>query len=61
MITLKDAAGRIIQRQETYSDGTIRAYSPSGAWIGTYNPKTNITQDGAGRVVGRGNLLASLR
>lgn len=39
---------------------TQRAYDNSGRYLGTYNESANTTQDRTGRVITRGNSLASL-
>jgi hypothetical protein len=61
MALIKDRNGIVIQRQETQSDGMIYAYSRTGVLVGKYDPRTNRTTDRCGRVVGTGNLLASLQ
>lgn len=61
MALIKDRHGIVIQRQETQSDGTTYAYSRMGSLVGKYDPRTNRTTDRSGRVIGTGNLLASLQ
>ena len=41
-------------------NGNYELRDASGRLLGRYNPKTNVTIDRSGRLVGRGNLLAAL-
>ena len=61
MADIKDRDGRLVQRQQTSSDGKITAYDRDGRLVGTYNPRTNQTLDRENRLVGSGNQLAGLR
>ena len=42
------------------SDGKHEGRNAGGSLRGTYDPKSNETRDSGGRLVGKGNLLASL-
>ena len=58
--TLKDASYRIIGYIDTRSDGAQTGKDAQYRIVGYYDPKSNNTKDGQYRIVGHGNLLASL-
>lgn len=58
--TLKDSKYRIIGYIETRPDGTQVGKDEKYRVKGYYDPKTNKTKDANYRIVGEGNLLASL-
>ena len=57
---LKDPLGRVIARISTDSRGNMTIKDQLGVVLGTYDPKTNITRNFYGQVIGSGNLLTSL-
>lgn len=58
--TLKDARFRVIGYIDTASDGKQTGRDAHFRVVGYYEPRTNVTKDPQFRVVGYGNLLASL-
>lgn len=58
--TLKDSKFRIIGYIETRPDGTQVGKDDKFRIKGYYDPKSNKTKDAKFRIVGEGNLLASL-
>lgn len=56
---LKDKAGRIIGKIRKITGGKLEISDAAGRLKGYYDPKTNETKDSSGRLVGRGNLLAT--
>ena len=58
--TLKDSQFRVIGYIETRSDGIQVGKDKQFRVKGYYEPKTDKTKDAQFRVVGQGNLLASL-
>lgn len=57
---ISDKSGRIIGRIMESDNNTQRAYDNSGRYLGTYNESSNITLDKSGRMITKGNSLASL-
>jgi len=60
MNLLKDIHRIVTQRQQTSGSGIVTATDRWGVRVGRYDPSTNRTYDRYGRLVGSGNLLASL-
>lgn len=58
--TLRDASGRVLGYITKTSAGLLELRNPAQHFVGSYNPKTNETRDAAGRLIGTGNLLATL-
>ncbi len=58
--TLKDDRYRVIGYIETKPDGSQVGKDARYRIRGYYDPKTNKTKDARYRIVGTGNLLASL-
>lgn len=57
---VKDFNGRILGWIVTESDGRQKAMDFTGKLLGTYYPDRNTTNDFYGRVLYRGNMIASL-
>lgn len=57
---LCDRKGAVIGRVYVIGNGVLQLKSPSGALLGTYDPKTNKTRLPNGAVFGSGNLLMML-
>jgi len=57
---ISDKSGRVIGRITESDNDTQRAYDNSGRYLGTYNEESNITLDKSGRMITKGNSLASL-
>lgn len=57
---LRDNRGHRIGVINKLSSGKLEARNAKGVACGTYDPKSNETRDSRGRLVGKGDLLASL-
>jgi len=57
---ISDKSGRVLGRIMESDNNTQRAYDNSGRYLGTYNESSNITLDKSGRMITKGNSLASL-
>lgn len=57
---IADKSGRVIGRIMESDNDTQRAYDNTGRYLGTYNEKSNVTLDKSGRMITKGNSLASL-
>ena len=57
---LRDKGGRLLGRITTKFGGKLELRTAGGALKGNYNPKTNDTRAPGGRLIGKGNLLATL-
>jgi len=57
---ISDKSGKILGRIMESDNNTQRAYDNSGRYLGTYNESSNITLDKSGRMITKGNSLASL-
>lgn len=57
---LRDSNGRPIGKITVTSDGKLEGRDANGRLKGKYNPKDDRTYDSNGRLVGNGNLLATL-
>lgn len=57
---LRDRSNRLIGKIKQRSDGKMEGRDASNRLKGTYDPRTNETRDASNRVVGKGNLLATL-
>ncbi len=56
---LRDRNGHLLGRIKEVN-GEYELRDASGRLLGRYNPKINVTRHRNGRLVGRGNLLATL-
>lgn len=57
---VRDRAGRTLGWYEDNGvSGKIAVRDASGRWLASYDQRRDETRDAAGRLVGRGNLLAS--
>jgi len=59
-LSLKDNIGRVLGTIEIKLDGKKELYDSIGRYLGSYNPKENMTRDNIGVVVGYGDLLTTL-
>ena len=57
---IKDFYGRILGYIQIENDGRQKAFDWKGRLLGTYYPDRNTTNDFYGRVVFKGNAIASL-
>jgi hypothetical protein len=57
---LRDRTGKLIGRIHTHSSGKLELRSAAGKKLGTFDPDTNQTRDHSGKLIGKGNILASL-
>lgn len=57
---LRDRTNRLLGTIKQRSDGKFEGRDRVNHVVGTYDPKTNETRDSSNRLVGKGNLLASL-
>lgn len=59
--TLKDASGKTIGMVKVEDEsGVMTIRDSSGKFLGGYDPKTDETRNGSGRLIGRGNMLSVL-
>ena len=59
-LSLKDNIGRILGTVKIKPDGKKELYDSIGRYLGSYDPKENMTRDNVGVVVGYGDLLTTL-
>lgn len=59
-VTIKDAQFRVLGYIDAESDGTQTARDSQYRVLGYYDPRKDLTRDPQYRLVGYGNLLASL-
>ena len=57
---IKDFYGRVLGYIQIENDGRQKAFDYKGRLLGTYYPDRNTTNDFYGRVVYKGNAVASL-
>jgi hypothetical protein len=57
---LKDSSGRIMGKIRETTGGVLEIRDAAGRLKGKFDPRTNETRDSSGRLVGKGNLLATL-
>jgi hypothetical protein len=57
---ITDKTGKVLGRIIDSENNTQRAYDAYGRYLGTYNESANTTLDKNGRVISKGNVLASL-
>jgi len=57
---LRDKSGKLIGKIKTQTTGKLEVRDVAGRLKGTYDPKADQTRDPIGRLVGKGNMLASL-
>ena len=57
---LRDKSGHLLGKIKSLSNGRLELRDASGRLLGHYDPKTDQTRDHTGKLVGKGNLLASL-
>lgn len=58
--TLKDAQFRVLGYIDTAADGKQTARDAHFRVLGYYEPSRDVTKDASFRVIGHGNMLASL-
>ncbi len=59
-VVIRNKASKEIGYIRTDSKGKQTAYNNRNEMVGCFDPKLNYTKNNIGRVVGHGNLLASL-
>jgi len=57
---LKNQLGQVIAKIDTDSRGVMTIKTFTGKVLGTYDPKSNMTRNYLGQLIGTGNLLATL-
>ena len=57
---LRDERGHVVGMLETKASGIVDARDPTGRYLGSYEPHSNVTRDAQGHAIGTGNLLVSL-
>lgn len=57
---LKDQYGKILGSISVDSRGVQTLRSQLGIILGTFDPKTNVTKNYMGQIIGSGNLLSML-
>jgi len=57
---LRDKSNRLLGKIRELSSGKFEIRDASNRLKGNYDPKTNTTRDSSNRLVGKGNLLATL-
>jgi hypothetical protein len=57
---LKDQMGRILGTVTVDRNGIQTLKSSTGIILGTYDPKTNVTKNYLGQIIGSGNVLSML-
>jgi len=57
---LRNQQGQTIAKIDTDSRGVMTIKTFTGKILGTYDPKSNITRNYLGQLIGTGNLLATL-
>ena len=57
---IRNAQGHLIGTITDGAGGQQDARDAQGKYRGSFDPRTNVTRNASGRVVGTGNLLASL-
>ena len=57
---LRNRSGQVVGKITTKSDGKQEIRNSSGQIRGSYDPKRDETKDHMGKLVGKGNLLATL-
>jgi hypothetical protein len=58
---VRDRAGRLLGWYESNGvSGRIDARDASGRWLGYYDKKLDETRDAGGRLLAKGNVVASL-
>ena len=57
---VKDKSGKVLGVIRETSSGSELRNVNTNALVGTYDKRTNETRSISGRIVGKGNLLASL-
>ena len=60
MNIIRDIFRTVTQRQSSSNSGVVTARDRFGIVVGRFDPNSNRTTDRHGRVIGHGNLLASL-
>lgn len=59
-MVIRNKASREMGYIRTSSSGKQTAYNKRREKLGCFDPKTNLTRDADNRVIGHGNILASL-
>lgn len=57
---LRDRTGKLLGTIKELSSGNYEIRNASGTLKGTYDPKSNVTRNASGSLVGKGNMLSSL-
>ena len=57
---IRDAAGKLRGSVETDARGIKIARDRAGRFLGTYDPRQNVTKNTAGKVISRGDNVVSL-
>ena len=57
---LRDRNNRLLGKIKQRSDGRLEGRDASNRLKGTYDPKKDETRDSSNRLVGKGNMLATL-
>lgn len=57
---LRDRSNKLLGKIKSLSNGKLEIRDASNRLKGTYDPKRNETFDSSNRLVGKGNLLATL-
>ena len=57
---LRDRRGRLLGKIRELSNGRLEVRDASGRRKGTYDPRKQETRDSRGKIVGKGNMLATL-
>ena len=57
---LRDANNAMIGKTRIRSNGRAELFDRNNAYLGHYDPKTNMTRDHNGALIGKGNLLGAL-
>jgi hypothetical protein len=57
---LKDQMGRSLGTVTVDRNGIQTLKSSTGIILGTYDPKTNVTKNYLGQIIGSGNVLSML-
>jgi len=57
---LRDRSGKLMGKIKELSSGQLEARDEKGVLKGRYDPRADQTRDPTGKLVGKGDLLASL-
>lgn len=59
-ITIREPSGKFRGSIEVDSRGYKTARDRAGKFLGTYDPKQDVTKNTSGKVIARGDILVSL-